>query len=148
MISRLIDMGVEPHLIIAAINGILAQRLVRLLCRHCKVLDPLAAKGFTALWNRETGSPPPPELKLGALSKHVGCSACHHTGYQGRVTIFELLLLTDEIKAFILDRSTGRFSKAPVTSMRTMLLNGLERVAQGVTTLDEVLRVTGGKEDA
>ena len=144
---RLVDMGIEPHLIISAITAILGQRLVRLLCRHCKVPDPLAAKSFTELWSRETRSPPPPTIDFGAISKHVGCPTCQGTGYQGRVAIFELLLLTDEVKEFILDGSLGRFSKAPATPMRTMLFNGLERVAQGVTTIDEVLRVADGRED-
>ena len=146
--ARLIDMGIEPHLIVSAVNGVVAQRLVRVLCRQCKAPDAIAQKAFVSLWTRETGASPPAQLPLSGLSKAVGCPACSRTGYQGRVGIFELLVFTDELKQLILDRAPGQqLAKAGGKVMRTMMVHGLERVAQGVTTVDEVLRVTGGSED-
>ena len=144
--SRLMDMGVEPHLLMASINGIMAQRLVRVLCRQCKRGDPQAMETFRALWARETGAPPPEDMSLAAVSRAVGCPACSRTGFQGRIGIFELLVLNDETKALILQRTSGQ---VPASSgqLPTMLRNGLERVAQGTTTIEEVLRVAGGAEE-
>ena len=148
--TRLIDMGIEPHLILSSVNGVVAQRLVRVICRQCKKPDPLAAKTLTALWTRETGAAPPPELTLAGLSRGAGCASCANTGYHSRVGIFELLTFTDELKQFILDRASGQLATRAAHSgkLRTMLLNGLERAAYGITTIEEVLRVTGGADDA
>ena len=142
--TRLIDMEIEPHLILSSVTGVVAQRLVRVLCPRCNTHDPLAAKAFATLWNQEAGSPPS-DLAAAAIKKAVGCPACNGTGYHGRVGIFELLVLTDELKQPILDRATGQLYKNAASSgaVRTMLRNGLEKVAQGMTTIDEVLRVTG-----
>ena len=143
--SRLIDMEIEPHLILASVNGVIAQRLVRVLCPQCKTHDPLAGKTFSRLWTQESGAPPS-EASLASLSKGVGCPACSNTGYQGRIGLFELLVLTDELKQLILDRASGHlYKKAAAASgvFRPMVLNGLEKVAEGVTTVEEVLRVTG-----
>ena len=146
--TRLIDMGIEPHLILASVNGVVAQRLVRVLCSQCKAPDPIAAKTFTVLWTQETGSAPP-EPSLASLRKAVGCPACNTTGYRGRIGIFEMLVLTDELKQLILDRASGQLYKRAgnTGTLRTMLFNGLEKVAEGTTTIEEVLRVTGETED-
>ena len=145
--TRLIEMGIEPHLIVSSIIGLVAQRLVRVLCRQCRTPDPVSAKAFTALWTREAGSSPP-EASLSGISKGVGCPACNRTGFQGRVGIFELLLLTDELRQLILERAAGQAPSRPNAAVfRSMRLNGLEKVAQGMTTIEEVLRVTGEAED-
>jgi type II secretory ATPase GspE/PulE/Tfp pilus assembly ATPase PilB-like protein len=146
--TRLIDMGIEPHLILSSVTGVMAQRLVRLLCPHCKAPDPVAAKVFAALWTKETGTPAP-ATSLASVYKGVGCTRCNTTGYHSRIGIFELLLLTDELKQLILDRASGQLYKSAAASgtLRTMLFNGLEKVAQGLTTIEEVLRVTGEAED-
>ena len=146
--TRLVDMEIEPHLILASISGIVAQRLVRLLCSKCRVPDPLAAKTFTRLWIQETGAAPA-ETSPASFSRGEGCSACNLTGYQGRIGIFEFLILVDELKQLVLERASGRLYKSAVASghLRTMLLNGLEKAAQGLTTVEEVLRVTGETED-
>jgi type II secretory ATPase GspE/PulE/Tfp pilus assembly ATPase PilB-like protein len=146
--ARLVDMGIEPHLIVSSVNGVMAQRLVRVLCAKCKTPDAIAQRAFVSLWTRETGAAPSAEMNLSGLSKAVGCPACSRTGYQGRVGIFELLALNDELKQLILDRATSQqFAKTGSRAMRTMMVHGLERAAQGITTVDEVLRVTGGSED-
>ncbi|MBI4342399.1 MAG: type II/IV secretion system protein [Candidatus Omnitrophica bacterium] len=146
--TRLIEMGIEPHLIVSSITGVVAQRLVRLLCPQCKTPDPVTTQAFAALWAKEAGSLPPP-ASLNAIRKGVGCPACNRTGFQGRMGIFELLLLTDDLRQQIIERASGQSSSRPGGfGFRTMRLNGLEKVAQGLTTIEEVLRVTGEAEDA
>ncbi len=146
--TRLIDMGIEPHLIVASINGIIAQRLIRLLCRSCREPDPMAGTTVMRLWKQETGA----ELsaqRLGQLSRGRGCAACNGTGYQGRIGLFELLIVEDEIKRLILERAIGERYRTAVSTgkLRTMLLDGLDKVLLGVTTVEEVLRVTGEAEE-
>ncbi len=146
-ITRLLDMKIEPHLIVASVTGIVAQRLVRVLCPQCQTADPIAASAFTRLWTQETGAAPLAE-SLSRLRKGIGCPACNATGYQGRVGIFELLILTDAVKRAILNQPAGGLYQAVVASggLQTMLLDGLRKAARGQTSVDEVLRVTGETE--
>jgi len=147
-ISRLIDMGIEQHLILASVTGIVAQRLVRVLCSKCTVPDPSAAILLTKLWTQEVGeaSPPPP---VAGLSKGKGCASCNMTGYQGRIGIFELLSLTDSLRHLILQYSSTELYRTTVKTgvLRTMLLDGLQKASQGVTSVEEVLRVIGESEE-
>jgi type II secretory ATPase GspE/PulE/Tfp pilus assembly ATPase PilB-like protein len=144
--TRLIEMGIEPHLILASITGVVAQRLVRRLCPQCKAADPAAAETIRRLWAQETGEPPP-DAKT--LCHSAGCPSCNATGYQGRAGIFELLVMTDEFKQLILRRATGQLARRAEDPriLRTMRQDGLEKAAQGLTTIEEVLRVTGEVED-
>ncbi len=146
--TRLLDMGIEPHLIVASVNGIVAQRLVRVLCPHCKAPDPIAEKTFARLWAQET-SAPLPDASQRKLCKAQGCASCNKAGYQGRIGIFELLIMADEIKELVIERAASQlYRRARATGkLRTMLLDGLEKSAQGTTTIDEVLRVTGEAEE-
>ncbi len=146
--TRLIDMGIEPHLILGSVTGIVAQRLVRMVCQRCKAADPLGAKAFTRVWTQETGAEPSAGL-TDRLSRGKGCEVCNQTGYRGRMGIFELLLLSEELKQMILDRATGQFYRRVVGSgkMRTMIRDGLEKASRGHTTVEEVLRVTGETEE-
>ena len=145
--TRLMDMGIEPHLILASVTGVIAQRLVRVLCPQCKVLDPLAAKAFTKLWTQETGSPPT-ETMVAQLRKGSGCTSCNATGYHGRIGLFEILVLNDDLKELILKQAAAQLYREAVASgkLRTLMRDGLDKVAQGVTTVDEILRVTGETE--
>ena len=145
--ARLIDMEIEPHMIVASVSAILAQRLVRVLCPKCKLPSPDGGNALLSIWKRETELPPPDTSRM-CVSRSGGCPACTFTGYQGRNGVFELLTLTEELKQLILDRASGRLYKAAIASgMRTMLADGLDKVAQGDTTVEEVLRVTGETED-
>ncbi len=146
--TRLIDMEIEPHLILAAVSGVVAQRLVRVLCPKCKAPDPAAGKTFTRLWTQETGSAPP-EAMVASLSRGVGCAACNAMGYWGRMGIFELLTLSDELKQLILERQTTHLYRNAVSSgkLHTMVLDGLQKSSQGLTTVEEVLRVIGESEE-
>jgi general secretion pathway protein E len=135
-ITRLLDMGVESFLLSSTVRGILAQRLVRVICAHCREKDPT---GFA-----------PEELELlgsetGIVPYHGrGCEQCAHTGYYGRLGLFELLTIDEEIRRLVLknvDASRLR-ELARQKGMRTLLEDGIDKVRAGVTTISEVLRVT------
>jgi type IV pilus assembly protein PilB len=147
-ISRLVDMGIEQHLILASVTGIIAQRLVRVLCPKCKARDLSAALLFKKLWEQEAAAGSPMPATEG-LARGAGCPSCNMTGYQGRVGIFELLTLTDALRNLIIQYSSTELYRATVKAglLRTMLLSGLEKASQGVTTVEEVLRVIGETED-
>lgn len=135
-ITRLLDMGVENFLLSSTIRGILAQRLVRVICPACKEKD-------TAISDRE-------ELKLfgidttQSLYHGKGCEQCASAGYYGRAGIFELLVVDDEIRKLILKSADANQIRttAKQYGMRTLLEDGAEKIKAGVTTLSEVLRVT------
>ncbi len=148
-IARLMDMGVEPHLILASINGLVAQRLVRRLCPSCRQSDALAGKTFERLWARQTGTAPTAE-QIARVNRAIGCGTCQGIGYRGRMGIFELLVMDGEIKQLVLDHRSLTDSRLPgrLGSFRSMLFSGLEQVAAGLTTIEEVLRVTGEGEEA
>ncbi len=132
--ARLIEMGVEPYLVASAVECILAQRLARRLCVHCRrpVRVPGAAVGA------------PERLEVEIYEK-AGCHQCRETGYRGRVGLFEVMTVTDEIRALIVAHAPAvRLAKVAVEQgMRTLLADGLEKVRSGQTTLAEISRVTG-----
>lgn len=135
-ITRLLDMGVENFLLSSTIRGILAQRLVRIICPACKEMD-------STITDRE-------ELKLfgiddsQALYHGSGCEQCASTGYYGRSGIFELLVIDDEIRKLILKNADANQIREAARryGMKTLLEDGAQKVKDGVTTLSEVLRVT------
>jgi type IV pilus assembly protein PilB len=139
-ITRLLDIGIKPFLVASALRSIMAQRLVRTICQHCK----------------EPYRPPQSEIRLlGPLAAKVkeleffrghGCSRCSLTGYLGRAGIFEIFLIDDEIQKMIFDKKPANELRvrARELGMRTLREDGLRKVMSGLTTLDEVLRVTMG----
>lgn len=135
---RLIDMGVEPFLVASAVEGVLAQRLVRRLCTICRHPEPLGPQHYGNL------EPPPFAHPGGTIYLPVGCDRCGQTGYRGRGGIFELLAVNDEIESMIIARrsSSEIREKALERGMRTLRDDGWRRVMNGSTTLQEVLRVT------
>jgi general secretion pathway protein E len=135
-VTRLEDMGVEAFLIASAVIGIMAQRLVRKVCPDCAVPAPPDAAVLAALGAEGTD--------LSGYRVGGGCAACDRTGYRGRLGIFELLPMTDEIRTLVLAHaSAGAIRAAAVRAgMRTMRRDGLEKAARGLTTPAEVLRVT------
>jgi general secretion pathway protein E len=136
-ITRLLDMGVENFLLSSTVRGILAQRLVRVICSSCKEIDSSIGA------EKE-------ELKLLGIDKDVslfrgkGCEKCAYTGYYGRKGIFELLIVDDEIRKLILKNSDSNQIRelAKQHGMRILLEDGAEKIKQGITTLSEVFRVT------
>ncbi|MBX3422659.1 MAG: type II/IV secretion system protein [Pirellulaceae bacterium] len=136
---RLCDMGVEPFLVASTISGVLAQRLVRVLCDECKESyrpDP-----------NDLPSDFPAEARLNPnlkLYRPGGCEACRRTGYRGRIGIYELLVANEEIRQLVTERITSDVIKqsAMKNGMHTLRMDGWNKVLNGTTTLDEVLRVT------
>ena len=135
-ITRLLDMGVENFLLSSTVRGILAQRLVRVICPSCKEVDHSVA-------NKEE------LVKIGIspdipLFKGKGCEQCASTGYYGRFGIFELLLVDDEVRRLILKNADSNQLRqmARQHGMKTLLEDGIEKIKAGVTTISEVLRVT------
>jgi type II secretory ATPase GspE/PulE/Tfp pilus assembly ATPase PilB-like protein len=133
-------MGVEPYLVASSLEAVLAQRLVRVLCPHCKQAD-----------NSSTAQQLKAKLGIPAentIYKSVGCKECRNTGFFGRHAIFEWMDTDEEIRQMILDRaSTDNLrNMARKKGMKTLAEDGWRLVAQGVTTVEEVLSVTTAKE--
>ena len=136
--TRLVEIGVEPYLLNATMLGIMAQRLVRILCHHCKqaqATDPVAWKSLAG----DTDSIAMPEQTY----HPVGCDQCRHTGYQGRQGIYELLTVSDKIKTLIHSKAEIRDlrEQAIKDGMNLLRISGAFKVANGSTTIEEVLRV-------
>jgi general secretion pathway protein E len=138
-VTRLLDMGVEDYLLTSTINGIVAQRLVRTLCPHCRapaeVLSDLVRQ--MRLEQFAGGRPI-------TLFRNVGCERCNGTGYWGRTSVLEVLPFSATIRRLVLKRAeAGEIQSAAATEgMRTMYEDGIFKALAGITTLDEVLRVT------
>ena len=137
-ITRLIDMGIKPYILASALEGIIAQRLVRRICENCK----------------QESVPTPEHLRLlrvpdGYFEKRVfhgtGCARCNNTGYHGRLGIYEIFLMTDEYRQLIgtLYKESEILTAARSNGMRTLLEDGLAKVRLGLTTMEELLRVVG-----
>jgi type IV pilus assembly protein PilB len=139
-ISRLLNMGIEPFLVSSSVILILAQRLARRICAQCKEEEkfPAAALIKIGFSEEEAG-----KIKC---YKGKGCPACNGTGYKGRVALYEVMPVRDELKELILEgASTTDIKKAAIRlGMKTLRMSGLTKVGEGVTTIDEVMRVTFG----
>ena len=138
-ITRLLDMGLEEYLLTSTVNGILAQRLVRKLCPACKISMVAAPELVKELQLQRFSS----QSEI-VLYKPVGCPACAGTGYRGRLAIIELLPMTDPIRKLIMSHEeSGAIQKLAIAEgMQTLYENGLVKVIEGITTLEEVMRVT------
>lgn len=151
-IPRLLDLGVEPFLVSSTVNVIIAQRLVRKICSKCRYSEEVSAV-------KDSGNEKLMIGKNGTLDKLLknyikgdklrvykgkGCDVCHQTGYVGRIGIFEVLLVDEEIKKAIVDKKDASVIQgiAVKNGMTTMFEDGIDKMMQGVTTLDEILRVT------
>ncbi len=138
-LTRLMDMGVDDYLVTTAISGVLAQRLVRRLCEHCR--QPYQASQSQI-----------DEWKLDQLSNNskiqlyraVGCEQCHQTGYSGRLCVMQMMLMNEDVRRLVMQHASSSdiAVAAQKQGMDTILHDGLVKVIQGMTTLEEVLRVT------
>jgi type IV pilus assembly protein PilB len=143
-LPRLIDMGIEPFLVASTVNVIIGQRLVRKICEKCKaskiVIYDEVVKNLDE-FNTKKLFRDKKELRL---YEGKGCGVCHQTGYNGRIGIFEILDVSESIKDLIVAKSDSDTIKerAIKEGMRTMLEDGLNKVVNGITTLDEVIKVT------
>ncbi len=141
-VTRLVDMGIEPFLVASSVEALVAQRLVRRLCPKCKrawtvEMPFLESIGF-----------PISKLLTGTICEPVGCEECRGTGYAGRTGIYEILLVSDAIRQMIVERRSAADIKVHALEhgMRTLRTDGWRKVLAGVTTLEEVLRVTSEDE--
>jgi type IV pilus assembly protein PilB len=134
-VTRLLDMGTEPFLVASSINLVVAQRLVRKLCPNCKK----AVETTTDLMHEFHLDP-----KIQALWEPTGCPACNFSGYKGRIAIYEVLPFYNQLKELIFERTSAAEIKrtARLQGMKTLRESGLTKVLEGVTTLEEVVRVT------
>ncbi len=142
-LTRLFDLGVPPYLIKSSLLGVMAQRLVRTLCPHCRVegrVDVKAWQDLVAPWKAE-----PPET----VNLKVGCLECRDTGYLGRIGIYEIMPLSQSLKNLISsDADIGKLRKlAYKEGMRSLRLSGAQKIAAGLTTIEEVMRVAPAGDD-
>ena len=140
--TRLIDMGIEPFLVASSLEAVMAQRLVRTICPHCKIPQKLD-RGYLV----KCGFPEA-ELDSAVFWKGEGCEECRQLGYQGRTGIHELLLVNDAIRPLVMNRAAASTiaMAARAQGMRTLRDDGWRKVRAGVTTVEEVLRVTQNEE--
>src|SRR5712671_1912577 len=137
--TRMLDMGIENYLLNSTVNAVLGQRLVRRLCEHCRepyqAPPELAASLDLAAAGHEGSA---------TLYRPAGCPQCNGRGYQGRTMILELMVLDDDIRSLVLHRAEARELQAAAIrgGMQTMYLHGMRKALAGITTIEEVLRVT------
>ena len=137
-ITRLVDIGVEPFLISSSVLAVVAQRLIRVLCKDCKQpytpdKSTLESIGITS-----------DQLHEATIYRAEGCESCFHTGYKGRTAIFEIMLLDSSLKSMILTaHDSGRIKDAALNlNMVTLRQDGIQKVLRGISTIEEVIRVT------
>lgn len=137
-ITRLMDMGIEPFLIASTLRCVLAQRLIRATCSHCK--EPINPSSTLLKLMDKINISLPDNVQL---FKGKGCKRCNNTGYKGRIGIFELLTMSVELEDRIVDRSSGTqmMEVAKKHGLKTLLEDGIEKVFKGLTTIEEVFRV-------
>ncbi len=137
-INRMIDMGIEPFLVASSTNIIMAQRLVRRICKHCKAEEKVPPESLSGVGLK-------PDT---VVYKGRGCDQCGGNGYSGRQGLYEVMPITPEIRDMILDRaSTSEICrKAIEQGMLTLRQDGLMKIQRGITTIEEVLRETSGVE--
>ncbi|MFZ2199153.1 MAG: type IV-A pilus assembly ATPase PilB [Thermodesulfovibrionales bacterium] len=139
-VSRLLNMGIEPFLVSSAVVLIMAQRLARRICQQCKDVEKVPSAALLKLGFSQE------EAEKVTCYKGKGCPACNNTGYKGRVALYEVMPVKDELKELILEgASSAELKKSAIRlGMKSLRMSGLTKVAEGVTTIDEVLRVSFG----
>ncbi len=137
-VTRLIDLGVEPYLVSSSVIGVIAQRLVRLICKHCKESYRPDEKELTGIGLKLS------ELKEGTLCRGRGCGSCMQSGYLDRTAIYEMFPVSDWVREMIMNRAGSTFIKqeAIKRGMRTLRMDGARKVLMGQSTPEEVMRVT------
>jgi len=139
-ITRLLDLGAPAYLLSSTLLGVMAQRLVRTLCPHCKEKVPFHRDDEHRLWHSLCApfkAPPPAEVY-----RPVGCLECRNTGYMGRIGIYEIMQMTRDVKRLVLDKTDiAELTQAAYKAgMRPLRVSGAAKVAQGLTTFEEVLK--------
>lgn len=142
-VTRLLDIGVKPFLVASSLRAIMAQRLVRAICEHCgEEYDPLPSDVHSL---GIAGA----KLAEGKLKRGRGCNKCSLSGYHGRKGLFEIFLMNDEIQRMIFDKASATVlrARAREMGMRTLREDGVRKIGAGITTIEEVMRVTMGDAD-
>jgi type II secretion system protein E len=136
--TRLIDMGIEPFLVASSVEAVMAQRLIRTICPHCKTEQPVSREYLERIGF------PAADIATAKVWHGTGCEHCRMLGYQGRKGIYELLLVTEAVRPLILSRApaTTIAQRAMDSGMRTLRTDGWNKVKAGETTIEEILRVT------
>jgi general secretion pathway protein E len=147
-VARLVDIGLEPYMVTSAVRGLVAQRLVRRLCAQCSV-PVKKPEGEDMIWQMvKNGSLVNPQLK-GKTNwrESKGCSHCSHTGYQGRIAIFETVKMDNNLSEAVLEGASLQklLDVARQQGFITLLEDGILKARSGVTTLSEIFRVCGAK---
>jgi type IV pilus assembly protein PilB len=139
-VSRLLNMGIEPFLVSASVILIASQRLTRMICSACKEEEKVPVPALVQLGFSEE------EAQSIKCYKGRGCSQCNNSGYKGRIALYEILTLKDELKEMILEgASADELKKTAIRlGMRTLRVSGLAKIKSGVTTVEEIVRVTFG----
>ncbi|MBS0659128.1 MAG: Flp pilus assembly complex ATPase component TadA, partial [Verrucomicrobia bacterium] len=142
-VARLVDMGIKPFLVASSIRAIMAQRLVRKLCPNCKAPAEMDDGVLRALRIQ-------PHQAAGArIMKAVGCELCRHRGFKGRMGIFEIFTIDDQVRFMINDgvSTLGLRQRARELGMRTLREDGVRKVLAGLTTVEEVVTATLGDDN-
>ena len=137
-IARLLDLGLESFLITATLEGIIAQRLVRTICKKCREeFFPTEEQLMELLLS-------PEDVEGRQLYRGAGCEYCNHTGYKGRVALFEIMLFDNDLREMVMQNASSQqlAAAAQKRGMRTLRQSGLKAMFDGITTLDEVVRET------
>lgn len=142
-IPRLIEIGAQPYLVAATLLGVMAQRLIRVLCPHCKLTGEINANAWNTLVN-------PSKIKLPKNTyQAVGCDECRHTGYMGRIGIYEALIVDADMRKLI--NTTTDLAKfhlaAKKQGMRSLRISGAQKIAEGLTTMEEIYSVIPPDKD-
>jgi general secretion pathway protein E len=147
-VARLLELGIPPYLLNATLNGIMAQRLVRILCPHCKEKVALTRIEDEAAWDALVA--PWKSNRPAKVYKPVGCLECRMTGFAGRVGIYETLVFSPEIKKLVNEKAdlVAIREMSFKEGMKPLRISGAMKVASGVTTIDEVLKVAPPVRDA
>jgi type IV pilus assembly protein PilB len=139
-ISRLLNMGIEPFLVSSSVILILAQRLARKICQQCKEEEKFPPQALTKVGYSDE------EVKTIKCYKGKGCPTCNNSGYKGRIALYEVMPISDELRELVLEgASANEIKKTAVRlGMNTLRRSGLNKVKEGTTSIEEVLRVTFG----
>jgi type IV pilus assembly protein PilB len=137
-VSRLLNMGIEPFLVTASVNLVLAQRLARRICSDCKVPAEKHPEALLKMGMTEE------QVRKGTIYKGKGCGTCNQTGYKGRVALYEVMPFTDPLKELVLQGASAAELKAEMIrgGTQSLRLAGIQKILEGVTTPEEVLRTT------
>jgi type IV pilus assembly protein PilB len=138
-VTRLLNMGVEPFLVTSSVNLVLAQRLARRICEECKVEDEVEPKALVDVGFKAE------QIKGAKVYKGAGCRACAETGYRGRIALYEVMPFTDRLKEMVLQGCSTAELKDEMVShgVKTLRMAGIDKILEGVTTIEEIVRTTG-----